>query len=245
MHGIYGIAILAALVQPGAVAGQRINGRVIDSSTLQPIAYATIKLVRDDVDVSTAVSDSAGRFVLAAPEGRYRMVAVRIGYADAQSEIIDISGASVSAELMMSVEAVEVAPLTLSVPRVRYLESRGFYERQTAGTGDYKTGDEISKRNPQTLVDVLRGMRGVKIQRINWKNEVIFAGANCLPQVTVDGVTVRYGGTALGAAALQMEDVVNIAHVDGIEVYRGGGVPIEFEGPNASCGVIVIWTRHR
>ena len=50
-------------------------------------------------------------------------------------------------------------------------------------------------------------------------------------------------GQAGGAPSL--EDLVNVSHIEGIEVYRGSGVPMEFEGPNASCGVIVVWTRVR
>ena len=242
------LAVIQLVVLASSSTAQRINGRVIDASTRQPITAVTIRLMRDDRAVAAATSDSLGRFRIVAPaEGRYRVVASRIGYADARSAMIELPpDQTVAAELQMSSQAVEVAPLTLIAPRDRYLESKGFYERQQSGMGDFRTGEELRRRNPQTLVDVLRNMRGVKIQRISgWKQEVYLAGTNCLPQVVVDGITMRWGGKAVGTL-MPLEELVSIGHVDGIEVYRGGsGAPTEFVGPNASCGVILIWTRHR
>jgi hypothetical protein len=61
----------------------------------------------------------------------------------------------------------------------------------------------------------------------------------------MDGVTVRYGGRRANNVQ-PLEDLVVGMHVEGIEVYRGGsGAPTAFVGPNAACGVILIWTRHR
>jgi outer membrane cobalamin receptor len=146
---------------------------------------------------------------------------------------------------MMRGEAVKLTPLTLDAPRDRYLESNGFYERMKTGSGHFMTGDQIRKRNAFALADLLRGMRGIKIQRVNSRSEVYFTGANCLPMIILDGVTVRWGGKSVGTIQ-PLEDLVPISHIDGIEVYRGGsGLPPEFIGPNAGCGVILIWTRHR
>lgn len=249
MRAVCACTLLAAFALPSAAECQRIDGRVIDVATRQPIAAAIFRLMKGDAEIATAVSDSTGRFLLIAPElGRYHLRATHVGYADTQSPPIELNAiGTFTAELAMSVEPVEVAAITVEVPRNRYLETRGFYERMEAGTGDYRTGDDLRRRNFQTLVDVLRGMRGVRVQRVNWKHEVYITGANgCLPQIVVDGVTVRYGGKSVQArGALSMEDLVNVAHVEGVEVYRGSSVPVEFEGPNAACGVIVVWTRIR
>jgi hypothetical protein len=249
MRAVCACALIAAAALPGALAAQRMEGRVVDVASRRPIAAADVRLVRGNAVVATAVSDRDGRFLLVAPDfGRYHLVAVHVGYAEAQSAAIDLNAeGTFTAEMAMSVEPVEVAEISVVVPRSRYLETRGFYDRMESGTGDYVTGDQLRRRNQQSLVDVLRNMRGVKIQRVNWKSEVYLAGANCLPQIVVDGVTVRYGGKSLRTEdALSVEDLVNVSHIEGIEVYRGSsGVPIEFEGPNAACGVIVVWTRVR
>jgi hypothetical protein len=244
------LALLAAITiaSPCLISAQTINGRVVDAITRQPVGGAELRLMIADVMVANAVSDSAGQFRLAARrQGRYQILATRLGYADAESRFIELmNDQTVNAELVMSSQAVKLAPLTLNVPRDRYLESKGFYERMQSGTGDFLTGPEIQKRNTLSLVELLRGMRGVKIQRINnSRQEVYFAGANCHPVIVLDGVTVRYGGRNVGTQQT-LDDLVPVAHLDAVEVYRGGsGVPPEYEAPNASCGVILLWTRHK
>jgi hypothetical protein len=249
VHAVAALAVLTLLTLPTAALGQRIDGRVLDAASREPIAEVVVRLMRADAAVASALTDREGRFTIAPPApGRFTLVATRLGYADARTTAFDLDvGETITADLQLSVEAVAVADLEVSVPRDRYLEAKGFYERMATGTGDYRIGEDVRRRNPQTLVDVLRGMRGIKIQRVNWKHEVYFAGANCLPQIIVDGVTVRYGGRSVEAAgALSIEDLVNPSHIEGIEAYRGGSsVPLEFEGPNAACGTIVVWTRLR
>lgn len=249
MHAVAALAVLTLLSLPAAALGQRIDGRVTDAASGEPVPETVVRLIQADSAVASALTDRSGRFTITPPApGRFSLVATRLGYADARTAPFDLDiGQTLSADLELSVEAVAVADLEVSVPRDRYLEAKGFYDRRATGTGDYRTGDEVRRRNPQTLADVLRGMRGIKIQRVGWKHEVYFAGANCLPQIIVDGVTVRYGGRTVPAAgALSIEDLVNPSHIEGIEAYRGGsGVPLEFEGPNAACGTIVVWTRLR
>jgi uncharacterized membrane protein len=232
---------------PAALVGQVVQGRVMDAATRQPIPAAGVRLIEGDRTIAEVISDSAGRFTLRADtRGRYRVAASRIGYTNALTDDLELlAERAISIEVVMRGEAVKLTPLTLDAPRDRYLESNGFYERMRSGSGHFMTGDQIRKRNAFALADLLRGMRGIKIQRVNARNEVYFTGANCLPMIILDGVTVRWGGKLVGALQ-PLEDLVSVPHIGGIEVYRGGsGLPPEFIGPNAGCGVILIWTHHR
>lgn len=242
-------ALLTGLALLGAspALAQTVHGRLIDAITRQPVVGAEIRLVRGDRLIVSAASDSAGRFSISAREGgRYQIIASRIGYGEVRSQFIELlGGQAVNAELPMSSAAVKLAPLTLDVPRDSYLESNGFYERMKTGTGDFLTTEQIQRRNTPSLVELLRGMRGVKIQRNGRKQEVYFGSLSCLPMIILDGVTVRWGGRSTGTIQ-SLEDLVPVGHIGAIEAYRGGsGVPPEFIGPNAACGVILIWTRHK
>jgi hypothetical protein len=243
------VVIAAVLIAPPGLNAQRLHGRVLDAQTRAPLAGVELKLLQGDRALAVTVSDSGGRYSVQAPgRGRFRLAGARIGYADALSEYVELGvDAIVAADLMMSSTPVKVTPLILDAPRDSYLQSHGFYERQAVGVGDFMTGEQIVRRNPQTVSDLLRGLRGIKIQRVNFNNEVYFAGANCYPAIVVDGQTLRWGGRTLGAAgAVPLDDLVRIGHIDAIEAYRGGsGAPAEFMGPNAGCGVILIWTRHK
>ncbi len=241
------VIIAAVLSAPVPASAQTLSGRVLDILTRQPLAGVELKLMQGDRVVGLTVSDSVGRFSVDAPgRGRYRLGGTRLGYADALSDYLELAAAtSVSADLLMSSTPVKVAPLVLATPRDPYLETHGFYQRQISGTGDFMTGDQIMRRNPSTVSDLLRGLRGIKIQRVSYNNEVYFAGANCYPSIIVDGQTLRWGGKTVGASQ-PLDDLVRIGHIDAIEAYRGGsGAPTEYMGPNAGCGVILIWTRHR
>jgi uncharacterized membrane protein len=232
---------------PTALAGQVVQGRVMDAATRQPIPAAGVRLIDGDRTIAEVISDSAGRFTLRADaRGRYRVAASRIGYTNVMTDGLELlPERALTIEVVMRGEAVKLSPLTLDAPRDRYLVSNGFYERMRSGSGHFMTGDQIRKRNAFALVDLLRGMRGIKIQRLNARNEVYFTGSNCLPMIVLDGVTVRWGGKSVGTLQ-PLEDLVSISHIEGIEVYRGGsGLPPEFIGPNAACGVILIWTHHR
>lgn len=225
---------------------QTVTGRVIDAQTGESLPAVTLRLVQGDRDIAATMSDSLGRFTLEARvSGNYQIITGRIGYAPVTTNTLELErGQSLGLELQLSSEAVRVEPITATVARNPYLETRGFYERMRRREGDFMTEEQIRRRNMSTLVDVLRTMRGVKIQRNGWKQEVYLAGGNCLPQIVVDGMTMRWGGRTIGSIQ-PLEDLVNVAHIQGIEVYRGGsGAPREFIGPNAGCGLILIWTRH-
>jgi hypothetical protein len=253
---IPGVVVLAGWLAgaAGAAAGQAVDGRVYDAVTRQPVAAVELKLVQGERIVVTTLSDSSGRFMLrAGTGGRYHITAARIGYADAKTQSIElVADQTISAELQLSVTAVPIAPLTVVAARDPYLEATGFYERMRIGNGFYMTEQDIRRKSAGSIVDVLRSARGVKTQRVNMRHEVYLTSPSCLPQIVVDGVTVRWGGSigtttrGTAAAAQPLEDLVKIAHVEAIEVYRAfNGVPPQYVGPNADCGTILIWTRHR
>jgi hypothetical protein len=247
MRFSHAVIITALLSAPAGTVGQSLSGRVLDAQTRSPLRGVELRLLQEDRVVGMTVSDSAGSYAIRAPGGgRFRLLGSRLGYNEARSEFVElVTGQGVSADLIMSGTTVKVAPLVVEATRDAYLDSRGFYERQAHGVGDFMTGDQIQRRNPSTISDLLRGLRSVKIQRVNYNNEVYFAGTNCYPSIIVDGQTMRWGGKTIGVSQ-PLDDLVRIDHIDAIESYRGGsGAPSEFVGPNAACGVIVIWTRHR
>lgn len=225
---------------------QTVTGRVIDAYSREPLNAVTLRLLQGDREIAATISDTLGRYTLEADvSGRYTIVTSRIGYGNLRTEVLDLErGQALGLELQMSSEAIRIAPITALVARNPYLETKGFYERMRGREGDFMTEETIRKRNASTLVDVLRTMRGVKIQRNGWRQEVYVAGGTCLPQIVVDGVTLRWGGRNAGTIQ-PLDDLVSVPHIQAIEVYRGGsGAPREFVGPNAGCGLILIWTRH-
>src|SRR5687768_6928579 len=119
------VVVLAGLcvISPAVAAAQSINGRVLDAASRLPVAAVEVKLLQGERVVTTALSDSTGRFRLSAgAAGRYHIVASRIGYADAHTQPLELSaGQMLAAELEIAGTAIRFAPLAVNAVPDPYL----------------------------------------------------------------------------------------------------------------------------
>jgi hypothetical protein len=115
----------------------------------------------------------------------------------------------------------------------------GFHTRKGSGQGYFITREDIEKRNPRVLSDMLRSVPGLRITcngghctvRSFTETRRIMGG--CPIQYFLDGLPF-------------MGDVDELTpdQVEGIEVYRGSAsIPPEFNTGTAMCGVIALWSR--
>ena len=113
-----------------------------------------------------------------------------------------------------------------------------FNRRALNGNGRYITRDYIERRKATTMMDVLRGVPGVRVECPRTERvcrlHMARAPRNCGPAFFLDGIpadpTVFY--------------LTNPNDVEGIEVYAGPSeTPAELEGIRSGCGAVAIWTR--
>jgi hypothetical protein len=117
-----------------------------------------------------------------------------------------------------------------------------FYDRMARGFGYFVTREQIEKRNPMNLSDMMRMVPGARLMPIRGTSMAALrfsraqGGRDCPPQYYVDGVK---------AWNLNIDDIVPM-DVEGIEIYEGASsIPPQYntkEG-NTICGVVLIWTR--
>jgi hypothetical protein len=115
----------------------------------------------------------------------------------------------------------------------------GFYARRGSGQGHFVTREEIEKRQPRVLTDMLRNVPGLRItcdggscRARSFAETRRFMGA-CPIQYFLDGLPF------LGDV-----DELTPDQVEGIEIYRGSAsIPPEFNSGTAMCGVISMWSR--
>jgi hypothetical protein len=106
------IAVPAVLITLSAAlpaAAQTIVGEVVESGARGPVQGAFIRLHdADGVQRAAALSDSAGRFTLRAPQpGTYTLQAERIGHAITRSEPLELtSGPALRYTLVVPVQAI-------------------------------------------------------------------------------------------------------------------------------------------
>jgi carboxypeptidase family protein len=213
-----------------------IVGRIVDLQSRSPVRDAHIALLGTPLRAAT---DSGGRFAVdSLRSGTYVLQARAIGYAVTSWVIPLRDGELVEMAFELPPIADTLAPITVEGPPT-YFERRmrEFNERRHAGRGVFITEDDIHERRASTLMDVLRGVPGVRLAcRI----------ANCVVEMTrsaqglcrADWVVDGFPATESSTPHLPVVGIV------GIEIYRSPmETPSQFLKPDSQCGVIVIWTK--
>lgn len=232
----YAAAALLALA--GTRAGAQRNsvvGVVRDSARI-PIAAAEISS-----GTNFTRSDSLGRFYLSYPRAdSVTLVVRRMGYERVTFTVSSAAAAENSIEITMHALATALPGVTVEKASIRSRTvMEGFDRRRKQGSGVFITKAYIADRNTEELSNVLRGQRGVVIQRGRTGRAqlrfVTWMSKNCLPQYWIDGRRV---------VGFEIDDMP-ASHIEGIELYDGPATtPGEFiRGPEFACGTVVIWTK--
>lgn len=234
----------------------RINGRVLDNQTLEPIAGVDVRISRaSGRQVGRVHTNDEGRFsFLADRDGGYRFRAERIGYEGTETPTLWTDGFRVYAvEIRLDLDAVLVAPIEV-IARSRLDASpvlENFQERARSGFGHYFTRDDIDRIRPSRVTDLLARVPGVRLESSGTGSRravYMSRGGGCRAEIFVDGFqwTPDIDLPSGSDPGFTVDDAVSPASVVGVEVYRGlSTVPPEFLTARANCGVVAIWTRRR
>ena len=247
MNGTRFRALLMLTVATGVgspIRGQVIRGTVVDEGSGAAVEGATVALV-GPVEGVRAVTDSAGRFVvLGGGLGEYALRVERIGYRGIttpgllldRSDTLDVS-------VRIDIEAIPLAPLTITarggpakvdarLKRWGYYDRRAEYVTLSTGTAHFLDAEDIRKRSPSRVTDVLRTLHGVRPARSGW-NTAIRTTRGCGMAVYIDGTKMRSGA---------IDEWVPVSSVAAIEVYPQPPYPLQYAPSPHECGTVVIWT---
>ncbi|HUF71060.1 MAG TPA: carboxypeptidase regulatory-like domain-containing protein [Longimicrobiales bacterium] len=230
------LAAAAAVVPDGLSAMQTgeavIRGTVVDTDTGRGIDGATVVLGER---VRQAVTDSRGRFGFERLRpGRYMVAVERVSY-EPRTDTLDVPD-GVALELTLRISRTPIALPGINVTvRSLLLEARGFYERERQGfRGVFMDRVAIEDADPIYVADLFRNIPGVAVVdgRLVMSQSVTLRGGGrgCEPSLWLDGIR----------SGLRNYDYIRPDHLEGVEVYTGGGAPGKY---NDLCGTIVIWTR--
>lgn len=129
-----------------------------------------------------------------------------------------------------------------------------FYRRVELGKGQFIVREEIEKRRPREVWQLLQGLSSLNVVHSARGPLLINRRTNCAPAIYMDGMLIG-GGTAGGllsggSAGEDMKGYMDfltsnsVSTFEGIEFYRGPSeTPLEYQGARAQCGVLLIWTR--
>lgn len=234
-------------------------GTVLRDDDRSPIPGAMVT-VRDTTGeaVYSGVSDEHGRFRFAHPDRTtrdWRLSVEHIAYGRTEQALEFGPGEHLTVEIPLTDQAIELAPIVVRERRRGLLVDVGFYDRVESGMGIYVERGEIERRGASRLTDLMQGRSGLRVvQTGRMTHDVRVAGlqrfkGDCQPSIWVDGSLMRAGGEprlGTGDEPLQpqLSDIIAPHLVEGVEVYTGpAGLPVQYGGSEAMCGVLVIWTR--
>lgn len=88
------LVLLSLLALAPAASAQDVQGRVMEQASGAPVAFAGVFAMDGERHVvGSAMADSLGRYALALPgPGRYTFLVQRLGYFEAESPLVEVSG---------------------------------------------------------------------------------------------------------------------------------------------------------
>lgn len=239
-----------------------LHGLVLSPAGDAPAPDAVIRILGPGGDRRVG-ADTAGKYVTCIERSDSVQVAVTglagqfrdPGTMD-RTDVRITPGSIVRADLALTGEDVD--PIMVTAGGGGRLAAVGFHDRARRGTGLFIERAEIESRKPARITDLLYGRSGMRVVRIEGgEYDVRLSGparlrGDCQPTIWLDGSLARDGGQTpvemeemdrAIVMQLQLSEIVPPTEVEAIEVYTGAaGVPGQFAS-NATCGVVVIWTR--
>lgn len=239
-------------------------GTVLGAHDNAPIAGAMVLIrKRDGSPVYSAVTNEDGQFRFTHPDRvteEYTLSVEHVAYGKISREVRFQPGEQLEVEVLLAEEVIGLDPIVVTERRRGLLADVGFYDRMERGFGHHIEREEIERRRPWQVTDLMQGRPGLKVVQVEQhKYDIRLIGSgrigrDCQPSIWLDGSLVREGGQPRVRShprsnkkiylQRQLSEVVSPEQIEAIELYTGAaGMPIQYGGSNAACGVVLIWTR--
>ncbi|MFI5311086.1 MAG: carboxypeptidase regulatory-like domain-containing protein [Gemmatimonadales bacterium] len=239
-----------------------VSGRVRGANAV-PVPRATV-IVPSSTPLG-AVTDDSGTFTLrGVPTGTQLFQVRHAGTWPAYSEV-DIPGRGLRGlEFALGRRAGSI-PAALNASTIDPDDHTGFDERRSAGIGRFVSAAEISARKRQSLAEALLDMAPLVaagttrtpsrtaelLLRAEGKPipEIVFTPIvkmrlsgkqQCVPSMFLNGFL--WVPAFRGQAQVELQSILPLASIRGIEVYLPSEVPPMFDHHD-TCGSVVLWTR--
>jgi hypothetical protein len=257
------LALAVTLAGPGAVAGQTIEGTLMEVGSSRPISLGLVIMMTEAGDsVTSDVTDAQGRFRVEAEDGgSFVLIASAFGFKETRAGVFELGDdGEMDVEFRVGAEAMPIDGLLVELARPtlqHQLIRNGYVRRLQRGLGKFITPHDLENAPAMTTADVFRGIPGVHVRTIGgginaFQGEAVQFGSPsgyCTPTVYLDGVRLSPSIVADNP----IEHLVPLQTLDAAEIYqRPAEIPIEYASTGIQprdeggvCGVIVLWTRGR
>ncbi|WP_306521013.1 collagen binding domain-containing protein [Gemmatimonas sp.] len=232
------------LLYLGSATTARVTGVVTQDGSTRPVADATVS-VPNGPEVRT---NAKGEFMLDAVPAGSRTLDVRaMGFYPEHLMVNAIEGAPRVDVGLRSFRAV-LDTVKVLASYQRYSLRQELADRQRMGIGRFITEQDIARRQPVVLSDLLMATPGVYVTReMGLQQNVSMRGLftdRCAPSLFLNGFVMFLAD--FGSAPFSFADLdamVSPADVLAIEIYASGQVPPVLGAGMTGCGAIAVWTR--
>jgi hypothetical protein len=251
------LVVLATCAATAVRAQVVLEGYVSDDVTGGRVSGAEVLLLnRENRTVGYQVTDDSGYFRFSQSQyGWYRFEIKAIGYLKTLTPFLrwmeDHTYAGL--EVRLAPHTVLLAPLEVVAlsPALASPVLENAVHRRSYGFGLQLTREDIEKRHPASLIDMLTELPGVYAMRRGsgasaralYMGRALYGpgGGACPVQIFLDG---RLATREAPGGDVTVDDLVSPLDVEMVEVFRGlSSIPPEFLNEYARCGVIAIWTK--
>lgn len=213
-----------------------VDGRVSDTA-LVALTDAEVSILGTGARVVTGAN---GRFQIRdLPSGQYLIIVRRIGYR-AASAVLEVRAGDTLRVAYTIAPAAPVLPgmvieeTSVSARQVEFLARRKHEQ------GTFITADDIRRRNPVSVADILRTVVSVSVNgehlAMSRRGATTLRTGACPMKIIVDDVELP---TPADLELLPPPDALA-----GVEVYAGPArIPLQFKSWDSTCGVILFWTK--
>ena len=226
----------AGVVSTGSsVPATTIRGRVADTLGR---AVEGARVATDDGQL-VGVSNANGEFEIAGVRPGTRGINVRrIGFLPVSQAVEVPPNGAKGVQVQLSVYVPVLETVRISARRDHLLERIGFTQRSRSFAGRFLGPEEIARRNPHRLHELLRMMPMLRIYYVGGEPVVTGRRGECV-RYFVDGQRWFASGDTPDKFLIGSE-------LGAIEVYSGLTAPAEFserQRDGSNCTSIVIWTK--
>ena len=212
-----------------------LTGRVLTGGGT-PLPNARVSL--DETDAVT-VTGADGRFTLGGLPSGTRILTVRaIGFEPVETAVPLRTRASGDLTVRMTRFALSLDTVRISAMRDMAMQRVGFDERKSHGNGKFFDPDEIRRRNPlrlNNLLETLPGLRYTSSNAMGGRRTLSASRGRPLTYV-VDGKVWRGGDDG-------PDFWIASSEIGAIEYYGQDYVPPEFFAMGVGSPLVVIWTK--
>ena len=161
------MAVVLIIGTAGSLAAQRysLGGRVTDSAE-QPIPYATVVVLQNDIQVAGTTTNNEGRFTLSAEGGDYTLNITYIGYKSAQLPV-SLTQSTTLADIVLEEESEKIDEVVVTAQLIRREADRFVVDIANSPIAIGKDGEELLKTAPSVWIQddkiSINGASGSKI----------------------------------------------------------------------------------